>query len=63
MGSSVRLHVVFGLWITSWRKKGTTNTNPRKFVFLGDDLLMNLRCHLCCQLLQMVLVGVKTAGY
>ena len=28
-----------------------------------DNLFMNLRCHLCCQSLQIVLVEIKTTGY
>ena len=63
MGSSVRLCAVLGLWITFRLKMRTPTTPPRKFVFLGDNLLMNLRCHLHCQFLQMVLVEIKTAGY
>ncbi len=63
MGSSVNFCVDLGLWKTFGRKTGIIITTPRKFVFFGDNLLMNLRCHLRCQLLQMVLMEIKTAGY
>ena len=61
MGSSVSLCVVLELWKTFECKMGITTTIPRKLAFFGDTLLMNLRCHFRCQLLQMVLVEIKTA--
>ena len=63
MGSSVNLCSVLGLWITFQHEKRTTTTTPRKLTFFGDNLFMNLRRHLCCQSLQMVLVEIKTTGY
>jgi hypothetical protein len=63
MGSSVRLCVGLGLWITFRHKKGITTTTPRNLAFLGDYLWINLRCFLQCYSLCVVLMQVETAGY
>ena len=63
MGSSVSLCAVCGLWKTFECKTGILTTTPRKFAFLGDNLFINLCCDVHCQLLQMILVEVKTTGY
>ena len=63
MGSSVNLCSVLGLWITFQHEKRTPTTPPRKLTFFGDKLSIYLRCYQCRQLLQMILVEIKTAGY
>lgn len=63
MGSSVDFCYTFDLWNTFCEKMGIRTTPSGIVDFLGIFFRAFLRRFLHCQLPQLVLVKVKTAGY
>lgn len=63
MGSSVDFCYTFDLWNTFCEKMGIRTTPPGNCGFPGAIFRAFLRRFLHCQLPQVVLVKVKTAGY